>query len=159
MRISLRHSAATAAFVLGFASGPFDIVLRHTSTVPTARAEARLVYAPSPFGIAVTVDGRSRYDVQVTATGLPEPSTLGDYSAYVAWEVSTDLAKWQRLGTITNGETTVGQAETNKFMLVITAEASASPPKHAGPTVLHGISPSGWLQSFMSHPLFRGISQ
>jgi hypothetical protein len=47
----------------------------------------------------------------------------------------------------------------NKFLLVITAEADSAPAEHAGPTVLHGTSPSGWLQSFLTHPLFRGISQ
>ena len=46
----------------------------------------------------------------------------------------------------------------NKFLLVITAEAEQPLRRsHAGPTVLHGTSPSGWLQSFLSHPLFRGI--
>ncbi len=44
-------------------------------------------------------------------------------------------------------------------MLVITAERSDTTSVHAGPTVLHGISPSGWIQAFGSHPLFRGISQ
>ncbi len=58
---------------------------------------------------------------------------------------------------ITNGSSTVGHAELNKFLLVITAEAGAGTATHAGPTVLHGNSPSGWLQSFLSHPLFRGI--
>ena len=42
-------------------------------------------------------------------------------------------------------------------MLVITAEATATPAERKGPTVLHGISPSGWLQSMITHPLFRGI--
>ena len=51
---------------------------------------------------------------------------------------------------------TVGHAELNKFLLVITAEAEAQPASRTGPTVLHGTSPSGWLQSFLSHPLFRG---
>ena len=156
---SLLHAAAVVAVALGVASGPFDIQLNSTPKVPTARGEARLVYASSPFGVAVTADGRSRYDVQVTASGLPDPATLGAYTAYVAWEVSTDLAHWQRLGAVTNGNSTVGQAKRNKFLLVITAEATATTAVHAGPTVLHGISPSGWLQSFMSHPLFRGISQ
>jgi hypothetical protein len=30
---------------------------------------------------------------------------------------------------------------------------------HHGPTVLHGSSPSAWLQNFMTHPLFRNIPQ
>lgn len=139
------------------ADGPYDIPLFSTPKVPTAKGSARLVFAPSPFGVAVTADGHASYDVQITATGLPDPSSLGDYTAYVAWAASTDLAHWYRLGTITNGTSTVGQAQLNKFLLVITAEASGTPADHAGPTVLHGTSPSGWLQTFLSHPLFRGV--
>ena len=139
------------------ADGPYDIALFATPKAPAAQGSARLVFAPSPFGVAVTADGRASYDIQITAAGLPEPSSLGSYSAYVAWEVSTDLTRWNRLGAIGNGTTTVGHADLNKFLLVITAEASATPASHAGPTILHGTSPSGWLQSFLSHPLFRGV--
>jgi hypothetical protein len=153
----MRRSAALAAMLVLLPAGPFDIPLFNTPRAPAASGEARLVFAESPFGIAVTADGRASYDVQVTASGLPEPSTLGAYSAYVAWAVSTDLGQWNRLGTISNGRSTVGRAELNKFLLVITAEASATPAAHEGPTVLHGTSPSGWLQTFLSHPLFRGI--
>jgi hypothetical protein len=154
------RSMLLVALLAGSAvAGPFDILLRNTPKAPTAAGSARLVYAASPFGVAVTADGRARHDIQVTATGLPDPATLGAYTAYVAWEVSTDLKVWKRLGVVTNGTSTVGQTERNKFLLVITAEAVADSPDHAGPTILHGISPSAWLQSFMSHPLFRGISQ
>jgi hypothetical protein len=139
------------------ATGPFEIALFPTNTAPSARGFARLVYAPSPFGIAVTPDGHARYDAQVDASNLPRPDSLGDFRGYVAWEVSTDLATWHRLGVVTNGRTTVGQAELNKFLLVITAEADSAPATRAGPTVLHGPAPSTWLQSFLNHPLFRGI--
>lgn len=155
----MRHLVAMLAVVGAVASGPYDIILLNTPKVPTARGEARLVFAPSPFGIAVTADGHHRYDVRITAAGLPEPSTLGDYSAFIAWEVTTDLSQWTRLGPVNNGESTVGEARSNKFMLVITAERHDTTSVHAGPTVLHGISPSGWIQAFGSHPLFRGISQ
>jgi hypothetical protein len=103
------------------------------------------------------VDGRSRYDVQLNVAGLPAPSSLGAYTTYVAWEVSTDLAKWARVGTVANGASTIGSVDSNKFLFVVTAEASATPATHAGPTVLHGTSPSGMLQTFLSHPLFRGV--
>lgn len=155
--------ALVAAAVIAAASaetrrdGPFDIPLFNTPKAPSAQGHARLVFAQSPFGVAVTADGRASYDVQIEITGLPDPSTLGAYSAYVAWAVTTDLKEWHRLGALANGKNTVGRAELNKFLLVITAEASADPTTHSGPTVLHGTSPSGWLQSFLSHPLFRGI--
>jgi hypothetical protein len=153
-----RFGALVAVAVCALATdGPFDIPLLNTPKSPTAAGHARLVYAESPFGVAVTADGRAVYDVRIDATGLPSPATLGAYTAYVAWATTTDLSRWDRLGPVTNGRVTVGPATLNKFLLVVTAEASASVTSHAGPTVLHGTSPSGWLQTFLSHPLFRGI--
>ncbi len=139
------------------AEGPLDIVLFNTPGTPTAHGHARLVFAQSPFGVAVTADGRHVYDVIADVSGLPAPASLGKYTTYVAWAVTTDLTRWERLGTIVNGVNTVGQASENKFLFVITAEASAKVLVHKGPTVLHGSSASTWLQSFLSHPLFRGI--
>ena len=146
-----------AATLVAAAEGPFDIELLNTPKAPTAQGRATLVFAPSPFGIAVTADGRARYDVRIEASGLPDPSTLGAFSAYIAWEVNTELTEWHRLGVVGNGTSVVGQAELNKFLLVISAERDSTARTHSGPTVLHGTSPSGWLQTFLSHPLFRGV--
>ena len=139
-------------------AGPYDIALFATPKAPQAHGTARLVYAASPFGVAVTADGRAQYDIQVTAAELPAPSSLGAFTAYVAWAATPDLSTWVRLGRIRNGTSTVGHVDLNKFLLVITAEADSAPARHAGPTVLHGTSPSGWLQSFLNHPMFRGIT-
>lgn len=155
---SAAQSVAATAAVTPTAAGPYDIRLFPTPKTPRASGDARLVFAASPFGVAVTADGRARYDVQITAAGLPKPSSLGAFRAYVAWAVTPDLARWVKLGPVTNGSTTVGPVDLNKFLLVVTAEASAATAAHAGPTVLHGTSPSGWLQSFLTHPLFRGVS-
>ncbi len=162
MKRQLLFIGVLAVASLGAAAapdGPYDITLHPTATAPAASGHARLVYAASPFGIAVTADGRARYDVQVAAAGLPGTGSSGSAAAYVAWATSTDLAKWVRLGTVGNGTTTVGHVDMNKFLLVITAEPDSTAATHRGPTVLHGTSPSGWLQSFLSHPLFRGIPQ
>jgi hypothetical protein len=148
-----------AALLVVAATGPWDMKLFPGTVVPGASGQARVVFAASPFGVAVTADGRARYDIQVTASGLPAPSTLGTYTTYVAWQASPDLSHWTRLGTVTNGKTTVGPADLNKFLFVVTAEASANAATHHGPTVLHGSSPSAWLQSFLTHPLFRGNPQ
>jgi hypothetical protein len=155
MTSTFLRSLAVAAALLPL--GPYDIKLLNTPKTPTAQGTARLVFAPSPFGVTVTADGRSSYDVQLSLTGLPDPTTLGPYSAYVAWVTTTNLDKWHRLGAVGNGSTTVGQVEYNKFLLVITAEKDSAATEHRGPTVLHGISPSGWLQSLVTHPLFRGV--
>lgn len=137
--------------------GPFDIPMFATSRVPGATAHARLLYAPSPFGIAVTADGRAIYDARVTISALPTATALGPYTAYIAWAVTPDLSRWVRLGVVANGSSTVGPIDMNKFLLVIVAAPDSASTSHAGPTVLHGTSPSGWLQTFLSHPLFRGI--
>jgi hypothetical protein len=139
------------------AAGPLDIPLRNTATAPEARGTAQLLFAASPFGVTVTATGVASYDIRLEVSGLPEPSSLGAYTAYVAWAATTTLSEWHRLGTVRNGTTTVGQAELNKFLLVITAEADSAAPTRTGPTVLHGPSPSTWLQAMLTHPLFRGI--
>lgn len=157
LRLSLALLLAGA--VVAIDDGPYDFPLRNSARVPDATGHVRLVFAPSPFGVAVTPDGRARYLARITAAGLPEPSSLGPYTAYVAWEASTDLKAWTRLGRITNGVTTLGTLHLNKFLLVITAEGSDTVSTRSGPTVLNGNSPSSWLQSFITHPLFRGISQ
>jgi hypothetical protein len=149
---------AAGALVAG-AAGPYDIVLHPTASAPGAEGEARLHWADSPFGVSVTAEGHARYDIRITARKLPPAARLGAYRTYVAWAATPDLSRWVRLGTVTNGVSTVGPVALNKFLLVITAEADTAPAEHAGPTVLHGTSPSGWLQSFLTHPLFRGVSQ
>jgi hypothetical protein len=155
---AVRQLLASFAVPLLIAAGPYDIALFSTPKAPTATGSARLVFAESPFGIAMTADGRAQYDVQVTVSNLPAPFTLGTYRTYVAWAATPDLARWDRLGVIGNGTTTVGHVALNKFLLVITAESDSAPKTHTGPTVLHGTSPSGWLQSFLNHPMFRGVT-
>jgi hypothetical protein len=151
------RALCVAGLVLAGSATPFDIPLRNTTIVPAARGAARLQFAPSPFGVALTADGRASYDVRFVLSGLPDPSSLGTFTAYVAWMTSTDLKSWRRLGTVRNGTTVVGQADLNKFLLVITAEADSMATARKGPTILHGPSPSTWLQSMLTHPLFRGI--
>ena len=146
------------ALVVLLAVGPYDIQLQNTPKTPNARGTARLVFAESPFGVAVTADGHASYDVRLSLSGLPEPSALGPYTAYVAWGVTTDLKQWRRLGPVGNGESTVGTVEFNKFLLVVAAESDSAAMTHAGAVALSGTSPSGWLQTFLSHPLFRGVA-
>lgn len=146
------------ALVVLLSLGPYDIQLQNTPKTPNARGTARLVFAESPFGVAVTADGHASYDVRLSVSGLPEPSALGPYKAYVAWGVTTDLKQWRRLGPVGNGESTVGTVDFNKFLLVVAAESDSAATKHTGAVALSGTSPSGWLQTFLSHPLFRGVA-
>jgi hypothetical protein len=152
--------AAAHAQALPHREGPYDVPLFNTPRTARATGLARLVYASSPFGIAVTIDGVDRYDVRLSLKGMPAPSALGPYKAYVAWQVSTDLSHWKPLGEVRNGTNVVGTTDLNKFLLVITAEASANADTHQGPIVLHGTSPSGWLENFLTHDaFFRGVNE
>jgi hypothetical protein len=154
--VNLRAWCVGSLLVVSILNDPYDIKLLGTPRVPGATGQARLRSAESPFGVAVSADGHALYDVVIDASGLPPASSLGAYSTYVAWAVSIDLSKWNRLGVVDNGRHAVGTIDLDKFLLVITAEKNAT-ATHEGPTILHGTSPSGWLQSFISHPLFRGI--
>jgi hypothetical protein len=156
-----RRFAALAAGVVLLAplAGPYDIELLPTPAAPRAEGHATLLPPGSPFGVGVTEDGHAVYHIRVSASRLPRPDSLGRYSAYVAWAATPDLTEWVRLGAVANGTSVVGPVALNKFLLVVTAEADSAPASHTGPTVLHGTSPSGWLQSFLTHPLFRGIPQ
>jgi hypothetical protein len=66
-------SVVAAATLAAAADGPYDIALFNTPRAPAAAGAARLVFAPSPFGVAVTPDGHASYDVQLDVSGLPDP--------------------------------------------------------------------------------------
>src|SRR5688500_9476727 len=51
---------------------------------PNAAGAVELRRVPSPFGAAVTADGRHSWDLRLTLAGLPDPRSLG-VSTYVAW--------------------------------------------------------------------------
>ncbi|MEO8227279.1 MAG: hypothetical protein ABI637_07590 [Gemmatimonadota bacterium] len=148
-----RFAALAAGFVVMQGAGPYDIDLLPSPVAAGAAGTARLFAPESPFGIGVTDDGRAVYQIRITASHLPR------FPAFIAWATSPDLGEWVRLGVVREGTSVVGPVAMNKFLLVITGERDSSVATHTGPTVLHGTSPSGWLQSFLTHPLFRGIPQ
>jgi len=110
--------------------------LRRVSGVATLGA------VPSPFGVAVTADGRHRYDIALTLSALPPPDSLGPYTTYVAWAAPPSLHPTIRLGEVANGTTRLGELALNKFLIFVSAEPSADVPERTGPLVLRGTSPS-----------------
>ena len=58
------------------------------------------------------------------ASGLPDAATLGPYSSYVAWATTPLLDPVVRLGGVSNGRNSLGRVRFNKFLLLLTAEAS-----------------------------------
>jgi len=101
----------------------------------------------SPFGVTVTPDGSHRHELVVWLAGLPDPSSLGPYSTYVAWATPLALDPVVRLGEVGNGRTELGEVAFNKYLVWITAEASASVTERAGPLVVRGRSPSSRMEA------------
>jgi hypothetical protein len=134
----------------------YRIELLATERVPGATGVAWLRPPPSAFGVSVSENGSFVYDVEVSAHGLPAPATLGPYHVYVAWVATPDLDQVKRLDAIGPENRASGQVAWNKFMVFVTAEASAAGRRWSGPIVLRGMSASGYLQNFSSHPLFSG---
>jgi hypothetical protein len=131
---------------------PFTIALVPTANADGASGEAKLTFAQSPFGIAVTPAGHHLYDITVATDGLR--STPG--VTYVAWAVTPTLAQTAKLGPLdAEGETTA-QVAFNKFLVFVTAETSPDVDRWTGPIVLRGISRSGRLHTMLGHGPFEG---
>lgn len=107
-----------------------------------ASGVAALHPAGSPFGVALTADGRQVYGVTVELRDLPPPQSLGPYSTYVVWAAPPSLAPLVKLGEARNGWNTLESVTLNKFLLFVSAEASGDVARRTGPLVLRGMSPS-----------------
>jgi hypothetical protein len=120
--------------------------------VPTARGAgtsgmASVRFASSPFGVAVTEDGRYTYDLHVRASGLRPV----EGRAYVAWVTTPNLDQVVRLGPLDEALEVTGRVEWNKYLVVVSAESSEPGDRWAGPIVLRGLSLSGMLESMAGH--------
>lgn len=114
----------------------------------------------SPFGVAVTVDGRPRYHLVATVTGLPAPRSLGDYGAYVAWGYTLSLDSAVKLGVVRNGRVDFGELRLAQFRILISAERSGDVRERRGRLVLRGTSPSARLLAHrdLMQPLAPGAA-
>ena len=120
----------------------YCVPLLSTDRAPSATGTAVLQLTSSPFGLAVTRDGRTRVQVALTLSGLPEPRSLGPYSTFVAWATTPELDPVIRLGPVGNGLTVTGPIDLERFLLMVSAEASPATRARTGPLVLRGSSPS-----------------
>ena len=139
-RRSVRHRAASHAGGAG------------------ATGVARLSAAASPFGIGVTAGRPRAYDSGSPRTSCPARRPR---QVHRLRRLGRD-ARSRGVGPARRGAQRRLDGRTGRSS---TSSCWSSPPRptrrvdaHAGPTVLHGTSPSGWLQSFLTHPLFRGIA-
>ena len=123
------------------------LALYPTPDLGAASGEVALLPEPSPFGVAVTVDGRPRHHLVATIHGLPDPKSLGRYTAYVAWAYTLSLDSAVKLGPVTNGRVDLGELDRVQFRILISAERSTSVSERRGRLVLRGTSPSARLMA------------
>ena len=115
--------------------------------LPSASGIIHLRPIPTPFGVAVLADGRPRYRLVATISGLPEPRTLGDFGGYVAWAYTVALDSAVKLGPVTNGVVSLGELSYVQFRILITAERSVNVTERGRRLVLRGTSPSTRLMA------------
>ena len=101
----------------------------------------------SPYGVTVTADGTHRHELIAWLARLPDPSTLGPYTTYVAWATPLALDPVVRLGEVTNGQNDLGTVAFNKYLVWVTAEASADVIEREGPLIVRGRSPSSRMEA------------
>ncbi len=127
-------------------SGPdadlYCIELFPTPELRNAAGRVELGRVPSPFGTRVSSDGHHEFDVALAIRGLPDPSSLGPYTTYVAWATTPLLRPMVNLGRVSNGRVDLGRVAFDKFLILVTAEASVDVDTYQGRLVLRGISAS-----------------
>ncbi|MBI4545851.1 MAG: hydantoinase B/oxoprolinase family protein, partial [Gemmatimonadetes bacterium] len=109
---------------------------------PQASGMAEMERVPAPFGMAVTPQGEPLYELRVSVAGLEAPERLGAYRSYIAWATTPLLRPWIKLGEVANGRAAVGRIALDKFLVLVSAEASAGTLERQGPILLRGTSPS-----------------
>jgi suppressor of ftsI len=114
--------------------------------IEAGAGRAELLPPATPFGIAVTPAGEPQHDVRLTLRGLPPPGSLGAFTAYVAWVTTPQMAPVQHLGEVGNGRFTFGRIHFDRFIVLVTAEASATAKVQRGRVVLRGTSASMRMQ-------------
>jgi len=110
-------------------------------------------FPTNPFGVAIGADGSYVYELSVSTKGVRIP---GD-GQLVAWVTTTEIDRIERVGALDAGGRAVGSVSLNKFLVVITLEASDDPEATtwSGPVVLRGMSRSGKMHTMAGHGPFE----
>ncbi|MGH7607982.1 MAG: multicopper oxidase domain-containing protein, partial [Gemmatimonadales bacterium] len=156
--LGLRAVTATAAQV----PHPASLCARDTSRlapaadlycidlVPTpdflaAAGAVELRRVATPFGAALTSDGRHVWDLRITLAGLP-PLAAG--AAYVAWITTPTFDRVIRLGAVGNGRMDAGSVALNTFIVLVSLERSADVTTRQGRLVLRGMSAGNLMRPY-----------
>lgn len=110
-----------------------------------------LTFARSPYGVTVSPEGRYVYDLVL---GVRSQRTSEDRTL-VAWATTRDLDEVVKLGVLDGDMRVTGQVDWNKFLVLVTREASESVESWEGSILLTGMSPSGRMHTMRGHGIFE----
>lgn len=134
----------------------YAIDLVSTKRLPGTRLASGTVdmtFHASPFIVAVGSGGHYRYDLIGRIEGLKPPRN----GVYVVWLSTPDLRQVRMIGQIGSDMTFEGEVEWQKFLVIVTLEASFDPkqPRWEGPVALRGLSRSGKMHTMAGHGPFQ----
>ena len=124
---------------------PFCAELVATPDLPGVKGMLELRWIPTPFGVAVRSDGQLRHYLVARLSGLPAPSSLGDYRAYVAWGYDLGHGREIRLGRVANGAIPLGELPFEFFRVIVSAERSPDARTRGGRIVARATSPGALM--------------
>ncbi len=103
----------------------------------------------SPFSVALTSDGSYAYTVNVSLERMKAPRQ----GRLVAWVTTREIDHIERIGALDDGLRVSGSVSWNKFIVLVTLEASDDPGQEiwAGPIVFRGMSRSGMMHTMVGH--------
>lgn len=143
-------TTTTCAAHEGVSEGPdadlYCIELLPAGDLQLVSSTAHLLSPSSPFGVSVTAAGDHLYDVLFDLQGLPDATSLGPYTTYIAWATTPQLHPVVKLGEVKNGSVKLGRVAFDRILILITAEASATVAERSGRLVLRGTSASMRMQ-------------
>jgi suppressor of ftsI len=135
----------------------YCIELLPAADIERGSGTARLVQPSSPFGIAVSPSGQTKYSVVFSLRDLPDPDSLGPYTTFVAWAATPQLRPVTKLGVVKDGTARLGVVEYDRFLILITAEQSGDVSEPSGRMVLRGTSAAVRMQPHDMAFLLSGL--
>ncbi|MCG8467103.1 MAG: multicopper oxidase family protein [Gemmatimonadetes bacterium] len=146
-RASETIEPATGPFAGRTANDLHCISLFATAAGGDANGLIELTRVGSPFTVTVTPAGHHVRGLTARISDLPPPESLGPYTTYVAWVTPLEMDPVTPLGPVANGEHRLGVVALNKFLVLVSAEASPDVERREGPLVLRGRSPSSLMEA------------
>ena len=126
------------------------ITTRNIPGTGLAKGTAEVSFSgASPYSVAVTADGSYEYDVEIRLERMKPPRE----GILVGWITTREIDEIVRIGPLDEHLMASGRVAWNKFIVVITLEATNDPAatRWSGPIVFRGMSRSGMMHTMVGH--------